>query len=421
MNILIVNTSERQGGAAIAAQRLMDALQQQGETVRMLVRDKHTQRSNVLALGYDWRRKWHFLWERVVIWTANRFSRQNLFAVDIANTGTDITTLTAFQEADVVHLHWVNQGMLSLGGLRKILQSGKPVVWTMHDMWPCTGICHHARNCNNYHTGCRLCPYLINGGGEKDISQQVFKRKQNIYNLAPIYFVACSKWLKERALQSALLKGKKATNIPNPIDTGRFAPANKEEARKRCGLPNGMKLILFGSAKITDKRKGIDYFIESCRILANNVPDLKETLGVVVYGQHAEELQTLLPFSVFPLNYIKSEEVLVDVYNAVDLFVTPSLEENLPNTIMEAMSCGVPCVGFHVGGIPEMIDHQANGYVARYKCTEDLAQGINEVLSHKDYDALSRNARQKVMENYSPETVARQYIAIYKECSKNHE
>ena len=148
MNILIVNTSERQGGAAIAAHRLMDALQQLGHGVEMLVRDKHTDRCEVQSLPSDWRRKWHFLWERAVIWMYNRFRRQNLFAVDIANAGTDITQLRAFRKADVIHLHWVNQGMLSLANLRKILCSGKTVVWTMHDMWPCTSICHHARECN---------------------------------------------------------------------------------------------------------------------------------------------------------------------------------------------------------------------------------------------------------------------------------
>lgn len=254
-----------------------------------------------------------------------------------------------------------------------------------------------------------------------NLSRQVFKLKQKNYAIAPISFIACSKWLQQRAIKSALIKGHKVTNVPNPIDIQRFAPNDKIKARKHCGLPIDRKLILFGSAKITDKRKGIDYFIDSCRILEKINPTLKGDLGVVVYGQNANEMKTLLPFEVFPLNYIKSEDVLVDVYNAVDLFVTPSLEENLPNTIMEAMACGTPCVGFNVGGIPEMIDHQINGYVAQYKSAEDFAQGINNVLNHKEYGVLSRNARQKVVENYSPEVVAQQYIAIYKECSQNHE
>ena len=97
---------------------------------------------------------WKFVWERIVIWSANRFNKKNIFAVDIANTGTDITSLPEFQQADVIHLHWINQGMLSLRNIEKILASGKPVVWTMHDMWPCTGICHHARECTRYQQEC---------------------------------------------------------------------------------------------------------------------------------------------------------------------------------------------------------------------------------------------------------------------------
>ena len=176
MRVILINTSERIGGAAIAANRLMEALKGQGIKAKMLVRDKQTQSSTVVALRQNWRMVGQFVWERVVIWAANRFSRQNLFAVDIANTGNDITALPEFQQADIVHLHWVNQGMLSLKDIRKILDSGKPVVWTMHDMWPCTGICHYARRCDHYRTACHNCPYLAGGRQNKDLSATTFRR-----------------------------------------------------------------------------------------------------------------------------------------------------------------------------------------------------------------------------------------------------
>ena len=123
----------------------------------MLVRDKQTDQISVVRLKSNWLQVWKFMWERIVIWSANRFRRYHLFDVDIANTGTDITSLPEFRQADVIHLHWINQGMLSLNDIRKILTSGKPVVWTMHDMWPCTGICHYARECNNYQQECHDC------------------------------------------------------------------------------------------------------------------------------------------------------------------------------------------------------------------------------------------------------------------------
>lgn len=134
MRVLIINTSERLGGATVAASRLMESLKNNGIKAKILVRDKQTDQISVVGLQRNWWQVWRFVWERIVIWKANRFKKNNLFAVDIANTGTDITSLPEFQQADVIHLHWVNQGMLSLNDIRKILKSGKPVVWTMHDM-----------------------------------------------------------------------------------------------------------------------------------------------------------------------------------------------------------------------------------------------------------------------------------------------
>ena len=421
MRVLIINTSERIGGAAIAANRLMDALRNNGIQAKMLVRDKQTENITVIGLKKSLWSIWQFVWERIVIWKANHFKQHNLFAVDIANTGTDITTYPEFKEADIIHLHWVNQGMLSLKDLKKILQSGKPIVWTMHDMWPCTGICHHARECDNYHKECHHCPYLYNGGAKKDLSHQTFKKKKELYQLSPITFITCSQWLKERAGQSALLEQHPIVHIPNPIKTNLFTPRNKVEARQKCNLPTNKKLILFGSVKITDKRKGIDYFIESCKILAEKHPELVNNLGVAVYGKESEQLKSLVPFQVYALDYISNEKELVNVYNAVDLYVTPSLEENLPNTIMEAMACGIPCVGFNVGGIPEVIDHLHNGYVADYKSAEDFANGIHWTLSESEYQSLSEEARRKVTSSYSESTIAKKYIEVYNKIIGHHD
>ena len=420
MRVLFINTSERLGGAAIAANRLMNTLQNHGIKVKMLVRDKETDQLNIVGLKKTWWKLWQFVWERVVIWKANDFKKNNLFAVDIANTGTDITILPEFKQADIIHLHWINQGMLSLNDIKKILASGKPVVWTMHDMWPCTGICHHARECTKYQQECHHCPYLFKGGKSNDLSQKIFQKKKELYQITPITFVTCSKWLKEKAAQSALLKGDEIISIPNPINTNLFKPRDKAEARIRCELPLNKKLILFGAAKITDKRKGIDYFIESCHLLLQKYPAMKDTIGVVVYGQQADQIVNLIPFQVYCMNYIDNEKNLVNVYNAVDIYVTPSLEENLPNTIMESMACGVPCVGFEVGGIPEMIDHLHNGYVAKYKSAEDLANGIHWTLSESEYQSLSEEATRKVVSNYSEQIIARKFIELYNKITDDY-
>jgi glycosyltransferase involved in cell wall biosynthesis len=223
-----------------------------------------------------------------------------------------------------------------------------------------------------------------------------------------IYYVACSKWLESEAKSSKLLDGQKITSIPNPIDLHIYNKGNKTEARQRLGLPTDKKLILFASQRATNVNKGMGYLIEACRQL-QDIPNL----GVIILGGHAEEVTSQLSIANFPLGYVNDEQRIVDVYNAADVFVLPSLSENLPNTIMEAMACGVPCVGFKVGGIPEEIDHKKNGYVAEYRSSEDLARGIRWILTEADYQALSDNAVHKVVQNYSQHSVAMKYLDVY--------
>ncbi|MFA4046579.1 glycosyltransferase [Prevotella sp. PCHR] len=414
MRVLIINTSGRTGGAAVAANRLMEALNNNGEKAKMLVCDKDTDQITVVGLHNGLRRHLNFLWERWCIFVRMHFSKKNLFEVDIANAGMDITKLREFKEADVIHLSWINQGMLSLKGIRKILESGKPVVWTMHDFWPSTGICHYPRTCKEYRNGtCRNCRYLPGGGSEHDMSYRVWKKKARIWHSHNIIFVACSKWLAANARSASLLAGKQVTAIPNPIDTRIFRPCDKTEARMNLSLPQDKRLILFVSQRITDRRKGMDYFVEACGKLAAEHPEMCDSTGVVILGGHAEDYEDRLPFTAYPLGYVSDEKKIVDVYNAVDLFVLPSLEDNLPNTIMEAMACGVPCVGFNVGGIPEMIDHRKNGYVAEYRNSSDLAAGMAWTLENDGYAGLCENAVRKVAASYSQQSVALRYIEVY--------
>ena len=412
MRVLIVNTSERTGGAAVAANRLMKALNNNGVKAKMLVRDKETDALTVVGLPKSPMLHWHFLWERFVIFCRLHFSRKHLFEIDIANAGSDITKLREFQEADVIHLHWINQGMLSLSGIRKVLQSGKPVVWTMHDVWPATAICHLTLGCHYFVNRCANCKYLPGGGGSNDLASRIWQKKQQMQADGNIYYVACSRWLESEAKSSALLKGQKITSIPNPIDTHLYKKGNKQEARQRLGLPLDKKLILFASQRVTNANKGMSYLIEACRQLGDLMKDLCE---VVILGGHAEEVVEQLPMKAHPLGYVNDEQRVIDVYNAADVFVLPSLSENLPNTIMEAMACGVPCVAFRVGGIPEEIDHQKNGYVAVYRDAADLAKGIAWVLQEADYESLSQQAVHKVTQCYSQQNVALKYLDVYQQ------
>jgi len=416
MKVLLLNTSERTGGAAIAAQRLMKALINNGIDAKILVLKKQTDNEKIISVQSSFLKQklalWNFLWERWVIFIHKHLSRKNLFRVSIANTGFDLSNNPLVKEADIIHLHWINQGLLSLNSIKKLLETGKTVFWTMHDMWACTGICHYPRECANYQTQCHDCFY-INKSGRHDLSYTFFNKKKKIYQSGKLIFITCSKWLKQYAEKSALLSDKKVFSIPNPIDTSLFQPMNKSLCREKFNLPNDKKLILFGAVKISDERKGINYLIKAVEFLSQESE--AGNIELVIFGKSNMDLSNILALKVNYLNYVSNEEDIVTLYNSADVYVTPSLEENLPNTIMESLACGVPCVGFDVGGIPEMIDHKTNGYVAEYMSAEDLAKGILWVLFETDYKHLSQNARQKAIDCYSEKNVAEQYINLYKQ------
>src|SRR5574344_992868 len=303
MKVLIVNTSERTGGAAVAAHRLMEALNRHGVKTKMLVRDKESDSLTVVDVRGKWRQQWNFLWERLVVFCHWHCSRKHLFEIDIANVGTDITTLPEFREADIIHLHWINQGMLSLKGIRKILDSGKAVVWTMHDIWPATAICHLTLGCNRFREGCHHCKYLPGGGSRHDLSARVWRRKQQLLMGRKITFVACSRWLAGEARESALLRNQTVTAIPNPINVELYKPADKTLARRRLGLPVAGKIVLFVSQRVTNRNKGMDYLIAACHRLAQQDETMRNRVRIAVLGGHAEDVAGRLPFEVCPLGY----------------------------------------------------------------------------------------------------------------------
>ena len=284
MKVLIVNTSESIGGAAIAANRLTKALLQNGVKAKMLVRDRQTDDAATITFGSKWKMKWHFLWERFVIWCHNGFSRKHLFSIDIANAGEDITALPAFKEADVVHLHWVNQGLLSLRIIEKILQSGKPVVWTLHDMWPCTGICHHAQGCTGFHSTCGLCRYL-RFPQENDLSQKVFLAKSRIYPQGTLHLVAVSHWLHQQVKASALTGSLPSSVIPNTLSLQHFQIRGKQDSRTKLGLPQEKAIILFGAARIDDPIKGFPTLLMAIEELISCGRFRREDLHLAYFGK----------------------------------------------------------------------------------------------------------------------------------------
>lgn len=377
------------------------------------------------------KQSWTSIAERAVIWASNGFTKKDLWTTDIALFGQDITTTREYREADAVLIHWVNQGFLSLSTIEKIARSGKRVVWTMHDEWPLEGVEHYTSPTSPVAATSSATPTSPTSSIatihptnpiNNLLTQWVLRRKAEIYRSGRISFVTCSKWLKNISEKKTLAEGQRIVSIPNPIDSRLFAPLTEEqrkEAAKTLGLPQGKKLILFVAQKVDDERKGIRYLDEAVKILTETqgnpenpaVPDRPDYPDKPENPKISEipgDFAIIAPGRDIP--YINNVEDMARLYACVDVFVTPSLSDNLPNTIMEAMSCGTPCVGFDVGGIPEMIDHKENGYVARYKDAQDLAEGIRYVIAKENHARLSRAARNKVMLCYSEEAVASKYL-----------
>ncbi len=411
MKVVLLNTSENKGGAAIAANRLMHALIEAGIDARMLVCHKQTGDMSVVAMNTSWWTNWmyfcRFLWERLIIFLHNKRDRANLFAVSLANTGLDVSEHPIIREADVIHIHWINQGFLSVKNIRQLIALGKPVVWTLHDLWPCTGICHYPYHCDRYMQQCGQCPFL-HSNRENDLSRIVFEKKAAPWQ-HHIFYIGCSRWIASQAKQSKLPDAAKVYSIPNPIDTTVFKKTNRLAARQSLNLPEHKKLLLFGAFNVSDERKGMKLLIAALQLLTYP----QEQIELVVFGRAKQDLSHLFPFPVHSIGYVTDIAQVVAIYNAVDVFITPSLSDNLPNTIMEAMACGTPCVGFNTGGIPEMIDHKVNGYVAKYHDISDLVSGIEWVLNHPHPEEMSAFCCRKIEENYNNAFVADQYIQLY--------
>jgi glycosyltransferase involved in cell wall biosynthesis len=411
MKVLIVNTSEKTGGAAVAANRLTEALINNGVKAKMLVMNKETSSIYVSATGFSLKKKWNFVWERFIIWLNNLCSRKNLWKISIANTGQDITSLTEFREANIIHLHWINQGFLSISSIKKILESGKTIVWTMHDMWEATAICHHSYECERFSKECSHCPFL-RFPGRRDLSQRVFKHKLRMLEKASnLHFVTVSEWLANRSRQSALIGRFPITVIPNTISLSLFKAVNRIDARSSLNI-NEPYVISFGAARIDDPIKGFSYLIEALnKLVVIDKHFHSNDIRLLLFGgiRHPELLQQL-PVSFTHLGYINDESQLSLVYSASNVTVSSSLYETFGQTLIEAQACGSVPVSFDGSGQADIIDHLNTGYLAKRLSVESLAEGIEWGL-HANISA--QQLRRKVCQRYSDTVIANRYIQLY--------
>jgi glycosyltransferase involved in cell wall biosynthesis len=409
MKVLHLNSDDIKFGAGKAAYRLHRALLDSGIDSRMLVEQKYSDDPTVVGLKSNifgvWNKlilfidKLPLLYYRAANynnWNLNWFPRS--INADIAS-----------ENPDIVHLHWVGNNLLPISSLTKI---SLPIVWTFHDMWAFTGGCHYTLSCTRYRENCGMCPQL-HSRREFDISRWNWKRKYSHWRNIDFKIVALNNWMMRAVRESTLLKDKHVTIIPNCLDLNIFKPFNKKAARQKLELPSQKKLILFGAIHSTsDSRKGYSYLQPSLHKLAYH--SIMSDAELVVFGASRPHNDTQSNFKTHYRGVVSDEVTLALLYSAADVFIAPSIQDNLPNTVLEATACGTPSVAFNIGGLPDLIEHKNTGYLAEPFSTEDLGNGIIWILEEKDrYRMLARNAREKAEREFSPEIVAKKHINLY--------
>ncbi len=407
MKILHLNYSDRQGGAAKAAYRIHRALLNLPIESKMAVEQ---------ATLDDW----------TVINPKSKISRtlsglrpafNNLVNKLLTTDNPSPRSLGLLPsnwpkrlsdcEHDVLHLHWINNEMLSIAELGKIKP---PIVWTLHDMWAFCGAEHYnfdQRWKNGYTPSNR--PPAETG---LDLNLWTWRRKRRHWR-QPMHIVAPSQWLADCARESALFRQQPVSVIPNAIDTEFWRPLDKTLARELLDLPRDSRIILFGAVSGSkDPRKGFDLLKASLDKLNGELNDA----CLVVFGQCAPQHPPALGLPIHFTGPLNDELSLRLLYNAADVVIIPSKAENLSNIGLEAAACGVPVVAFETGGMPDLVKHQQTGYLARAFDATDLAAGIVYILSDRErYRKISNNARQDCILRFAYPVVARQYLELYRQ------
>ncbi len=425
LRILHLNASSS-GGAFVAAQRLNDALNGlDGVSSEHWVFDGGEGDFQLWANTWI-KKKWAFGLHALEKLDFLRFeaNKSIRFAFSHGRTGINVSNWQAVKDADIIHLHWINKGFVSLNGLEDLLGLGKKIVWTCHDMWPFTGGCYHPRGCDNFTRECGNCQYLKQPG-QSDLSGQVFQTKKSVFSRAGgrLQFVTPSAWLKNQADKSGIVKDligigdagamPEIKVIPNPIDTDYFKPRSLNLMKRPMNYPF---VLMFAAANLGNPAKGFAEFRSVC----NGLVELgfNDIMALVVGENRLANSGLGLKCAVKELGFISDAKQMRDAYWQADVYVTTSHEENLPTTIMESLSCGVPVAAFAVGGIPEMISpsgvHQS-GWLAEKMDVKSLIQGIASYMRMEPSKRIKMQeaSRNAAVANYGSLSIAQQYLSLY--------
>jgi glycosyltransferase involved in cell wall biosynthesis len=413
MKVVHLNASDK-GGASIVAQRLNSALNEytQVSSQHLIFEGNTTNLSNTHYWGNSPVKKiWAKLNHALDKFDFLQYEREAKirFQFNHARIGVDISKHPLVVEADIIHIHWILKGFLSFDSLEKLLELGKPVVWTCHDLWPFTGGCFHKRLCMELNKGCGNCLYLRNSE-PNDASRFWLKEKTEIFNKHNLYWVSPSDWvINEVRGSSVFCKNPKIKQINNPIKvfSSKILDSElKEIERIKLGLQPKKFTLLFSAANIDNPSKGFDDFMKIIDFLP------KQFLQAVIVGASQNKIE--LPISFISTGYISDEIRIQKLISVVDLFITPSLEETFGMVVAESLSNGIPALSYNIGALPELISHGETGFVYPKGDWQSMAQGVKNLMENPDLlKAFSFNARKKAEEQYDESQVAQQYAALY--------
>ena len=420
MKILHISTYDIKGGAARATERLHQGLRELGEDSRILVRYKKSEDPAIIASARE--NSQVSGGKQFILNTAVQTYYIDNHRTELSDTlfslgypGYDISQMDIVQDADIINLHWIATYQSPVT-LHKLFLIGKPVVWTLHDQWPFTGGCHYTAGCEKYRTDCDRCPQLSNDTFA--LPAAVLKDKMALFKSAGLTIVSPSRWLATCAGTSRLFKDLRIEVIPNSVETDVFTPIPKTEACRNLGLSPDALHMLFASEHGNEKRKGFQELVAAIKRCSEN-EDFRSLINsnkvkLISFGYFHDEIDSAgIPLET--LGHLNSNEKIAMAYCASDFFVLPSLEDNLPNTMLEAMSCGRPVLAFDVGGIPDAVKGGITGELIPSGNVRKMADTILSLLfDDKSRNRMQRNCRKLVLEKFSLDVQARQYLKLYK-------
>ena len=411
MRVLMLNTFDVAGGAAKAAHTLHTALRTQQVDSQLLAQERKST-DDTIHQPRSWFTR-RLAPRRALLDTlpllAYRGRPASHWATEWCPThlAGDVRAL----RPDLVHLHWICQGFLSIAELARL---PTPLVWTLHDSWAFTGGCHVPGDCTRYQQQCGACPQLASQR-ERDLSRWIWRRKQQHWCDLRCTIVTASRWLADCVRSSALLHDARIEVIPNGLDPDLYQPLPRAAARQSLQLPQDKKLILFSAMNASrDRNKGQHLLLPALRAVA--AAGWSQRAELLIAGERAPATPPDCGLPVRYLGVLPDDRAMAQLYSAADLVVAPSLSETFSNTILEALACGTPVVAFACTGNTDQIAHQHCGWLARAFDPDDLARGLVTALADDTLRAAwGRHARERVLENFTASVMARRYSTLYNE------